>query len=96
MSSLEYFTPATGLIGGCLIGLSAAILLIGNGDILGASGIASSLVVTPKETLMQSKNRWKLIFVGMFFLTSRVYITIWPDALADSRLGSPGIPYVSR
>ena len=33
-----------GLLGGALIGLSAAILLIGNGRIAGISGIAGRLV----------------------------------------------------
>lgn len=93
--SINYFTPVTGLIGGCLIGLSAAILLLFNGDILGASGIASSFVVAPKKTLADSAQLWKLFFVGTFFLTSRIYVTIWPDSLDDPRLGSPVIPLVS-
>lgn len=92
---MDYFTPVTGLIGGCVIGLSAAVLLLWNGDILGASGIASSFVVQPKKTFLDQSQLWKLFFVGAFFLTSRVYVTIWPDALNDERLGSDGIPFVS-
>jgi hypothetical protein len=96
MAIIDYFTPITGLVGGCLIGLSAAALLLFNGDILGASGIASSFVVAPKKTLLDPSQMWKLFFVGMFFLTSRIYVTIWPDALNDERLGNSGIPLVSR
>lgn len=92
---MDYFTPVTGLIGGCIIGLSAAVLLLWNGDILGASGIASSFVVAPKKTLFDQSQLWKLFFVGFFFLTSRIYVTIWPEALNDERLGGDGIPLVS-
>jgi hypothetical protein len=95
-SILDYFTPVTGLVGGCLIGLSAAVLLLFNGDILGASGLASSFVVTPRKTLLDQSQLWKLFFVGVFFLTSRIYVIIRPEALDDPRLGSPGIPLVSR
>jgi uncharacterized membrane protein YedE/YeeE len=95
MSIMDYFTPVTGLIGGSLIGLSAAVLLLLNGDILGASGIASSFVVAPKKTLVDNAQLWKLFFVGAFFFTSRIFVTVWPDSLNDPRLGSPGIPLVS-
>eukprot|EP00804_Cyclotella_cryptica_P007332 CCRYP_002565-RA/>CCRYP_002565-RA protein AED:0.07 eAED:0.07 QI:366/1/1/1/1/1/4/121/426 len=94
-SILDYFTPITGIVGGCLIGLSAAVLLLFNGDILGASGLASSFVVAPRKTLIDPTQQWKLFFVGMFFLTTRIYVTIWPNALDDPRLGKPGIPLVS-
>ena len=93
---LDYFTPVTGIVGGLIIGLSAAALLLFNGDILGASGIASSFIVEPRKTLTDEYQRWKLFFVGVFFLTSRIYVTIWPNALDDPRLGTDGIPLVTR
>jgi uncharacterized membrane protein YedE/YeeE len=95
--SLNYFTPASGLLGGSLIGLSAATLLLFNGDILGASGLASSFVISPSATLTNPKNQWKLCFLAAFALTTRLYVTlIDPDALKDERLGfSPNIPIVS-
>jgi uncharacterized membrane protein YedE/YeeE len=92
---LDYFTPVTGIVGGLVIGLSAAALLLFNGDILGASGIASSFIVAPRKTLTDGSQRWKLFFIGFFFITARIYVTIWPDALDDPRLGTPGIPLVT-
>lgn len=53
------FTPASGLLGGILIGLSALVLMAGNGRILGASGIFGHLL-----TLNFDKNfAWRLIFI---------------------------------
>ena len=96
--SLKYFTPVSGLIGGSLIGLSAATLLLFNGDILGASGLMSSFVVAPKKTLTDPAQQWKLAFLAAFALTSRVYVTlIDKDALKDERLGyASGLPIVSE
>lgn len=86
--SLQYFTPVAGLVGGSLIGLSAATLLLFNGDILGASGLMSSFIVAPVKTLSDPSQQWKLSFLAAFALATRVYITlIDPDALKDQRLG---------
>lgn len=52
-------------------GLSAGLLLLGNGDILGCSGIVSSIVVKPKETFSTSEGKWKVLFVSVFLITSR-------------------------
>mmetsp|Transcript_3034 Transcript_3034/g.6656 ORF Transcript_3034/g.6656 Transcript_3034/m.6656 type:complete len:382 (+) Transcript_3034:88-1233(+) len=95
--SLNYFTPIPGLIGGSLIGLSAATLLLFNGDILGASGLMSSFVSAPMKTLTDPSQQWKLAFLAAFCLTTRLYVTlIDPDALKDERLGySSGLPIVS-
>ena len=92
--SIYFFTPVTGLIGGSLIGLSAATLLLFNGDILGASGLMSSFVVAPKKTLTDPSQHWKLAFLAAFCLTSRLLID--PAALKDERQGySSGLPIVS-
>lgn len=86
--SLNSFTPVSGLIGGSLIGLSAATLLLFNGDILGASGLMSSLVVTPVKTWTDPSQQWKLAFLVSICLTTRLYLTmIDADALKDDRLG---------
>lgn len=46
----------TGLAGGLMIGLAAALLLLGNGRVMGASGIVGSLVERPgaSQTLGES------------------------------------------
>jgi uncharacterized membrane protein YedE/YeeE len=69
---MSLFTPISGAIGGSLIGLSAGALLLGNGDILGCSGIVSSIVLKPKV----SKAKWKNIFVSTFLLTSRMLVQL--------------------
>ncbi len=68
-------------------GLSAATLLLFNGNILGASGLAASLVVTPRNILTEDSQHWKLSFIAAFALTTRLYVSyIDPDALKDARL----------
>lgn len=56
---MESFTPIASTIGGGLIGLSAALMLLGLGRIAGISGIFSGLVVRPKE----GDVAWRLLFV---------------------------------
>jgi uncharacterized protein len=45
---VENFTPVSGLVGGLLIGLAAALLLLLNGRISGISGIVGGLLA-PKS-----------------------------------------------
>jgi uncharacterized protein len=53
------FTPYAGLIGGILIGLSAIVLMAGNGRILGASSIFGGLL-----TLRFDDNfAWRAVFI---------------------------------
>ena len=52
------FTPFQSLLGGALIGLAAAFLLLFNGRIAGVSGIVSGLI---KQTPAEWK--WRLAFV---------------------------------
>lgn len=92
----EYFTPVAGLIGGVLIGLAAAALLLFNGDVLGASGLMSSFVVSPRATLTGPEQRWKLWFVLALFGATRMYLLIDPTALDDSRtVTDADVPVVS-
>ena len=60
------FTPVSALIGGGLIGLAAAVLILGSGHILGMSGIAQKgLGTLPKLS-------WQLVFMlGMAVATWR-------------------------
>ncbi|RAI16952.1 YeeE/YedE family protein, partial [Rhodoblastus acidophilus] len=53
------FTPASALAGGALIGLAAALLLLREGRILGASGIFAGLA-RPKAGDLD----WRLAFVA--------------------------------
>jgi uncharacterized membrane protein YedE/YeeE len=66
----EYFTPIAGTIGGSMIGLSAVSLLLLNGDILGASGIAASVLLSPRKALSNSHDLWKIAFLTTFLIVS--------------------------
>ena len=60
---MENFTPLASGIGGVLIGLSAALLLIANGRIAGISGIAGGLLTKPPK----GDVAWRLTFLGGLF-----------------------------
>ncbi|OPX55397.1 hypothetical protein SAMN02745127_01540 [Oceanospirillum multiglobuliferum] len=62
------FTPFTAFIGGGLIGLSAALLLLLNGRIAGISGIVSG-VLLPK----QGDWAWRLVFLLGLVLGGLLY-----------------------
>ena len=55
---MEHFTPLASSIGGALIGLSAALMLLGLGRIAGVSGIFAGLVQRDRREL-----GWRLAFV---------------------------------
>ena len=53
------FSPGTGFAGGILIGLAAALLLLGNGRIAGISGIVGGLMKRPDA----EEVRWRSAFL---------------------------------
>lgn len=57
MTLIDNFNVGQALVGGLLIGLSAALLLLANGKIAGISGIAGRLLSNPSDQL------WRLLFV---------------------------------
>ena len=60
--SIENFTPVSALIGGGLIGLSAATLLTVNGRLAGISGIMVGLVPPARDDAM-----WRILFIAGLF-----------------------------
>lgn len=54
---MENFAPVPAMIGGALIGLSAALLWLGNGRIAGISGLFGQLL-PPGRTVV-----WRLVFL---------------------------------
>ena len=67
---MENVTPVSGLVGGLLIGLAAALLLLLllNGRISGISGIVGGLVI-PKS----SDAGWRAAFVAGLLLGASIY-----------------------
>jgi uncharacterized membrane protein YedE/YeeE len=59
---VQDFTPIASSIGGLLIGLGAAIMLLFNGRIAGISGIFEGFVVPDEDVLS-----WRTAFIGGLF-----------------------------
>jgi LPXTG-motif cell wall-anchored protein len=55
---MEHFTPVSGLVGGLLIGLAVALMMLVNGRIAGISNIVGGLL-TPKT----GDTGWRVAFV---------------------------------
>lgn len=62
------FTPISAFIGGSLIGLSAAILLLINGRIAGISGIAGGVIYPEKGDM-----DWRIVFVVGLIIGGFIY-----------------------
>jgi hypothetical protein len=88
----DSFTPMTGLIGGSMIGLSAATMLLLNGDILGFSGIMSSIYTAPKHALQDPHYLWRFTFVLSFMIMSIFLSSLSDDPKSSS---DPSVPIPS-
>mmetsp|Transcript_16234 Transcript_16234/g.24530 ORF Transcript_16234/g.24530 Transcript_16234/m.24530 type:complete len:360 (-) Transcript_16234:221-1300(-) len=88
---MSVFTPISGTIGGALIGGSAGLLLLLNGDIMGLSGIMSNSLGNVKESLLQkdSKHHWRWVFVGSFGITVNALVHIMSPSAAFG--GNPSL-----
>jgi uncharacterized membrane protein YedE/YeeE len=74
---VENFTPVSGLVGGLLIGLAAALLLLLNGRISGISGIVGGLLV--RES---SETSWRVMFVAGLLLGALAYVLATGSAIS--------------
>lgn len=92
----EYFTPMTGAAGGSMIGLAAVVVLIFNGNILGASGILSHVVDAPHKALQDTSQFWRLVLLSTFLLTST--FLLGPQYATDDRImrGDTSVPIPSQ
>lgn len=68
-----HFTPWSSLAGGLLIGLAAALLLLGNGRIAGISGIVGGLLRPAQGELA-----WRAAFVLGLVLAPLVFSVVAP------------------
>lgn len=66
---MENFTPFSSILGGCLIGLSATLLLLSNGRIAGISGITNGLF-----TASAGDRAWRACFLLGLLLGAGSYI----------------------
>ncbi len=73
---MENFTPASGLIGGLLIGLATALMMLLNGRIAGISGIVGGLLARNG-----SEVGWRAVFVVGLLLGAFIYMLATGGAL---------------
>jgi uncharacterized membrane protein YedE/YeeE len=78
-----HFTPWTGLAGGLLIGLSAALFLLFNGRIAGISGIVGGLLRGTKGDMS-----WRFAFLLGLVLAPLAYALISPLPQAHVEAGT--------
>lgn len=71
---MAHFTPISALIGGLLIGLGAAVLLLGGGRIAGVSGIVGGLLQRPTSDLV-----WRACFIAGLVIGAGLYAIVVPD-----------------
>ncbi len=72
---MENFTPISALIGGLLIGLGAAVLLLAAGRMAGVSGIVSGMLQRPSEDLV-----WRACFVVGLLAGAGAYALLAPES----------------
>lgn len=74
---MENFTPIASSIGGILIGLGAALMLVVNGRIAGISGIFEGVVVPDEGTFA-----WKSAFIGGLVAGGAAMVLLVPEWFA--------------
>jgi uncharacterized membrane protein YedE/YeeE len=77
---MENFTPIASAVGGALIGLSAAMLMLTNGKIAGISGIAGGLLGPPEK----GDAGWRVAFVVGLLVAGFIGAAVAPWALANT------------
>ncbi len=73
------FTPLAALAGGLMIGLAAALLLLGNGRTAGVSGIVGGLVRP-----LRGDVAWRVAFVAGLVLAGAAAFVLRPELIAPS------------
>jgi uncharacterized membrane protein YedE/YeeE len=76
---MENFTPILSTIGGVLIGLSAALMMLGNGRIAGISGIFRGTIQPAEGDWM-----WRAMFVAGLVGAGGIMMAIRPEWFAVS------------
>ena len=76
---VENFTPVSGIIGGLLIGLATALMMLFNGKIAGISGIVGGLLARKA-----SEAGWRAVFVVGLLLGAFVYMLATGGAIPVS------------
>jgi len=84
------FSPASGFLGGMLIGLAAVLLLLANGRIAGVSGIVGGLLSRKPGDI-----GWRVAFVLGLWLGALVYWAARGALFELELLATPGVMIVA-
>lgn len=84
------FSPASGFLGGMLIGLAAVLLLLANGRIAGVSGIVNGLLSRKPGDI-----GWRVAFVLGLWLGALVYWAARGALFELELLATPGVMIVA-
>ncbi len=84
--TLTNFTPLASLAGGVMIGLAAAMVLLGCGRIAGISGVFAS-ALTPRKG---EDGAWRLLFLGGLVVGGVLLSLFAPGTLGAPVTGSVG------
>lgn len=83
--TLTQFTPWSGLIGGLLIGLSSALLLLLTGQVAGISGIAAGVMTADRRAAS-----WRLLFIAGLVAGALAYpLLVHRPIPVDIQMGLP-------
>jgi uncharacterized membrane protein YedE/YeeE len=74
---MEHFTPVASTIGGVMIGLASAMLLLFNGKIAGVSGVAGNLLAPSRGDIA-----WRVAFVAGLVLGGVALYVAMPGSFA--------------
>ena len=75
---MTHFTPLVSLVGGVLIGVSAALLLLLNGRVAGITGIFAGLLTPTRGEIA-----WRLAFVGGLLAGGILMLRLRPETFAN-------------
>lgn len=81
---MHNFTPISALIGGALIGLSASLLMLGNGRIAGISGILGGLLGPARGDAL-----WRVLFLLGLVIAGAATMHFAPAQLGASPRSLP-------
>lgn len=77
---MSFFIPWQEIIGGLILGLSAVLLLIANGKVLGISGVLANILTPTKNDFL-----WRVIFIfGLVIggiISAEVFNNFFPKKL---------------
>jgi len=87
----DLFTPWSSLAGGLLIGLAAALYLLGDGRVAGIAGIVASPLRALLSGTGMTPERTRLLFIGGLLLAPWLWRLFAPLPVATVDIGALGL-----